>query len=627
MKPCRKIKRRLPAAVGASVLLCLPLLAYEQSPMLDGPVAAGTLPPVADRLPVRPIVITPLTRPGDYGGSARIFTMDIGTFLSPENPITVDQDISTLLPNLAESWTWNGDKSQLTMVLRKGLRWSDGHPLTSDDFLFNHYDLLRNSEYQPIPPPPLGDTELIRIDDYTFRWEFPFPYPLFENLLAQLGDYFYAPAHFFRQYHPSYADPVALATLVREAGYISWNAMVFSKRLQRNIEGPFPPTLRSHVIIRRTPTQVSFTRNPYYHKVDSQGRQLPYIDRVEAEVTENVELVTAKAATGQVDFAGYSLQTQDFPLFKLGERTSGVRALAWRRLHGSDIIIRPNFNIDHANLRELYWQFDFRRALSIAINRDEMNQIIYFGRGTPRQVTVIPTSSFFEPAFASAHAEYDPATARTLLGELGLVDHDGDGLREFADGTALTITVEYVEVETPRTISLELLTAYWRAVGLDVRMKLIDRALHDQRSRAGTMQMSVWHADRSTDLLFAAQPMWYVPIHLNWEGSQWNDWVRWYQSNGKVGAAPPPKIAQLHDWWEAMRRANDPTVRIRLGKNILRSTADNLWSIGTVGLAPHPIVINKRLKNVPETGLWGWDNRWTMPYHPASWFFEAGRAR
>jgi len=449
---------------------------------------------------------------------------------------------------------------------------------------------------------------------------------LFENLLAQNGVQFFAPAHFYERYHPDFVEASELNARVRAEGFISWNALIYAKLRNRNVSGPFAPTVRSHFIANRTPTQISFARNPYYHKVDPRGQQLPYIDFVRAEITDNIELVTAKAATGQKDFAAYGLRTQDFPLFKLGEQTSGIRTLEWQRINGSDIIIRPNYNIKNAKLSRLFWSKPFRQALSVAINREEMNQVIYFGRGVPRQVTVIPTSKYFEPTFASSNAQFDPRLARSLLDQLQLQDLDGDGLREYPDGSDLTITLEFIELETPRAISLELLTAYWREIGLDVRMKLIDRALHDQRARAGSMEMSIWTADRSTDLLFAAQPLWYLPLQIGWEGSQWNDWIRWYQSQGQAGAQPPPEIAQLHQWWDAMQQATEETVRVKLGKNILRSTSENIWSIGTVGMTPHPIVINKRLHNVKENGLWGWDNRWGMPYAPATWFFVEGRS-
>ena len=203
-----------------------------------------------------------------------------------------------------------------------------------------------------------------------------------------------------------------------------------------------------------------------------------------------------------------------------------------------------------------------------------------------------------------------------------MLDVDGDGLREYPDGSRLTITVEYVDTETPKQISMELVASYWKAVGIDVRLKLIDRGLQYARSVAGEMEMTVWHADRTTDILFPITPDFWVPRVLAASTSMWNEWARWFMTGGSAGAQPPENIRNLQRWAEALSTTMDRTERIRLGKQILAANAENLWSIGTIGLAPHPVVISTRLKNVVEQGIWGWDTRWTLPYHPATWYLE-----
>ena len=382
------------------------------------------------------------------------------------------------------------------------------------------------------------------------------------------------------------------------------------------------PTVRSFVPVRYTPTLARFERNPYYFKVDPEGNQLPYIDVIEAEQVSDNTVAVAKASNGQLDFAAFNMPTQDIPLLKLGEQSANTRVLIWRRLHGSDLAIQFNFNHANQKLRALYWDVRFRRALSIAINRDEMNQIIYFGRGVPRQVTVIPESDYFEPHFASAYTEFNPEAAREMLDAMGLKDIDGDGLREHADGSKLTLTIEFVDTETPKQISMELVTSYWQAIGIDARLKLIDRGLQYARSVSGEMEMSVWHADRTTDVLFPVTPIFWVPSLIAASSISWNEWTRWYVSDGQTGEEPPPEISKLQTWADALGTTMDPAERIRLGKQILASNATNVWSIGTIGLAPHPVVISSRLKNVKTEGLWGWDTRWTLPYHPNTWYLE-----
>ena len=270
----------------------------------------------------------------------------------------------------------------------------------------------------------------------------------------------------------------------------------------------------------------------------------------------------------------------------------------------------------------MFQAFRFRKALSLAINRDEINQIVYFGHGTPRQTTVIPSSKFYEMEFAKSFIEYDPDRAQRLLDEIGLADRNGDGFRERPNGGSLDVTLEWVTMETPKGITMELVTDYWRAVGLDIRLRQIDGNLQGTRARGNLMQMTLWHADRTSDILFPPEPFWFVPMHNNWEECHWALWSDWYLSGGDRGEKPPEKIRDLIGWWDEMRTCMDENRRVELGKSILRSQAENLWTIGTVGLAPQPIVVSDRLHNVPKKGYWGWDNRWTLPYHPATWYLE-----
>lgn len=594
---------------------------FNEAPKLAGRVARGELPPLAERLPDDPPVVGHFESIGQYGGTARVFNSDWDKINPLEAPLTVDPTVSKIFPNLVKSWRFNDEATHVTFELRRGIKWSDGSRLTADDFIFYHRHVLLDKELTPVIDPAWNGSDVVRIDDYTFRYEFRQPFPLIINVMAQFGDYFFGPAEFLKTLHPGFQDRSDLLARVEAEGYISWMAFFNAALRWTRNSPPLAPTLRPFQLVRRTPVAEFYERNPYYWKIDSAGNQLPYLDAVRAEVVEDQQVLAAKAATGQVDFAAFELKTQDFPLFKLGEKTAPIRVLVWNRIHGSDVIIQPNLTIDDPRLRRLFGDIRFRRALSISINRNEMNNIIYFGRGTPRQATVIPSSRFFEKRFETAHTEFDPDLATRLLDEMGVVDNNADGLREF-EGQPLTITIEYYNFETPKEISLELVTAYWRAIGLDIRLKQVDQALQNQRARAGLMEMTVWHADRTTDILFPFQPQWYVPMRIGWEESHWNEWSTYHLSEGERGERPPREIRDLQRWWVELTRSSDPERVTQLGKLILASTADNLWTIGTVGLAPQPVVVSRRLRNVASQGYWGWDNRWTMAYHPATWFLE-----
>ena len=591
---------------------------FTQSPMLDD----RDLPPVAERLPDDPMVIEPYETYGKHGGRALITLGDSWQFFNWEPSLTFAADMRTLLPNLAERWTVSPDGRTTTIYLRPGIKWSDGHPLSSDDFIFTFDHIWMDSEMSPVTSRLIRGGRIEKVDQLTFRYVFAEANPLFVNFLAQRHD-FADPAHYFRHLHPAFTERDVVEERAKDAGFITWMAMVGALRGGTVEDSIGMPTLRAYRLISRTPTMVRFERNAYYPKVDPQGRQLPYIDYIDAEaILDNAEVVTAKAATGQLDFAAFSLRTQDIPLLKLGERTGLVKVHVWNRLHTSDVAIQLNFNYAEPKPRALYWDLRFRKALSHAINREEMNNIIYFGRGVPRQVGVHPTSTWYDEELTRAHARYDPAFANELLDEMGLLDVNDDGFREYADGTPLIITMEFLDFETPKGISMELVSNYWHAVGIDLRIKLLNRSLQSARAQAGEMQMSVWHADRVTDILFPLTPDWWTPRVTYWGGTMWNDWSRYYQTEGRLGEEPPSIIKRTQYLTDEMRTTTDPDHRFKVGQELLRIGAENVWTIGTVGLAPHPVVVSQRLKNVIPNGVWGWDNRWTLAYHPVTWYLD-----
>ncbi len=595
---------------------------FSQSPFLDG----QDLPPVADRLPDDPVVTWPYRTIGKYGGTARITLWDNWQFFNFEHALTISADLRNVLPNLAESWSLSEDGRVTTIRLRPGIKWSDGHPLTADDFMFRMNHVWLDREMSPVTRRLVRGSKFVKIDDLTFKYVFPEPNPMFANFLAHYGSHFADPMHFFKQYHPAYRDRDELNALVRDKGFVTWMAMYQALWGWGNEEASRVPTLRAYKVVQRTPTKMRLERNPYYFKIDPAGNQLPYIDAIDSIILlENSEMITFQAATGQLDFAAMTLRTQDIPLLKLGEAKGVNKVHIWRRLHVSDLAIQPNYNYDDPRYRELLWgrgERRFVRALSHAIDRQQMNEAIYFGQGVPSQVTAHPSSRWYEQRFAEAHLRYDPDYARALLDELGLRDVDGDGLREYPDGSKLTITLEYLDFETPKGISMELVRDYWREVGIDLRLMSIERRLQTERAQANRMQMTLWHADKVTDILFPLVPDWFYPHRAGWELSLWNHWARYHQTDGELGEEPPELIRKLQYWGNQLRTATTEAHRTKAAKTLLAAAAENLWTIGTVGQAPHPVVVSTRLKNVTPTGVWGWDSRWTLPYHPATWYLD-----
>jgi peptide/nickel transport system substrate-binding protein len=598
------------------------LSTFRQSPMLAAQVAAGELPPVAERLPDDPIVVEPIDGIGIHGGTARLFSAGESLINVPEGVLRPGPQMRSYLPNWAEKAEYENGSRTLKITLRPGHKWSDGQPLTSDDYVFWFDHFLMNKDLTPVVEPRFKGARIEKHDAHSFSYHFPQPVPLFVNHLAHNSSRLAMPAHFMKRYHPDFTDEAQLEREAEELGLQDWRTYIAAVNNTMDLMVFNRPVLTAYVLISRTSTRSRLRRNPYYPKVDPEGNQLPYIDYLEVQQVDSAEIMTAKASTGQVDFAGRQFMTAAIPLFKRFEKENGFSTYVWPRPYGSDVVLQFNLNHSDAGLRQIFQDVRFRRAMSLAINRNEINDIVYFGRGVPRQLTVVPSSRYFEPEFATAWAQFDLVQAGALFDEMGLIDRDGDGMRERLDGEPLEITVEYMIGETPKEITLELVTAHWREVGVSVNIKQLSGSLQSIRAKAGLMDMTIWHADRNADILFPIEPYWYVPINGGWEQSQWSAWTRWYLTDGERGEEPPAEIKELLRWWEQLRRATDEAERIEMGKKILRSQAENLWALGVIGLGPHPVIVSDALRNVPRQGYWGWDSRWTWPYYPETWYLD-----
>ena len=598
----------------------LGIMTFQQSPILDSGVALGELPSVEKRLPEDPIVVEPYTTVGVYGGTASIF--DPGTWLlnPTEGPYRVGPQLRRNLPNFAESTEFSEGGRIVTITLRKGVKWSDGHPLTAADFAFdlNHIEL--NTDLTPVASPLFRGAEIKIHHDHKFSYLFPTPRPLLLKYMAHSGERFLAPAHFLKRYHPAFTDTVQLENEAIEQGLQDWRKYFEVVNNTNDLMVYNRPVFSPFMVVSKTSTRSRYRRNPYYYKVDPEGNQLPYIDFLEVQKVDNKEIMAAKASTGQVTLAGRQLMTADLPLFKKFEQDNTYTTYIWPRCYGSDVVFQLNLTHPDRRLREIFQDVRFRRAMSLAIDRDEINDILYFGHAVPRQLTVVPSSEYFDPSFSRAYADYDPERSRELLTEMDLRDRDGDGRREGPDGKTLNLTLEYSLGETPKQNTVELAVAHWREVGVHVSYKQISGTLLATRAKAGLMDMTLWHADRQADILFPIEPFWFVPMHIGQEQGVWSKWSRWYLSGGKLGWEPPYKAKQLINWWERLSQTFDEEERRAMATNILRSQAENLWGIGVAGLAPHPVIVHDHLKNVPQKGYWGWDSRWSWPYYPETWY-------
>lgn len=600
---------------------------FNESPVLAKQVQDGKLPPLKDRLPEEPLVIKPIEI-GQYGGSMRV-----GNFRAAisggdqaygagnnQNFYRFNPDLTSAVPNVAKAITVSDDKRTYTINLRRGMKWSDGAPYTAKDVLFWYEDILLNKEISPsvgLDFRPGGKVmELTTPDDYTVVITFAVPHPRFlmANLTHRYGWYLgqqAQPAHYLKPFHIKY-NPQAND----EAKAEKFNTWVerFSDRANLEVN-PAKPLISAFVVDEVSPTVVRYRRNPYFWMVDSEGNQLPYIDTMEMERLQNVETYHAKIVTGAFDYAVFDTDILNFSTYEGSASKGNYKLLLWSSGRGGEVFFQVNMNFADEVLRKIHQDVRYRRALSIAINREEINRLLFFGQAVPRQMTVIPESKYYKPEYEQSWAQYDVDQANKLLDEMGLKWDAAKKVRLRSDGKPMQVNFSYYDGEGPKTAILELVAEFWRVIGIDVAAKSITRQLLAPRVRANEEPMSLWHGDASTDVL--------LPVDRKWSIGKDGDectiaplWNQWFQTGGSQGEEPPEWYKTPLNAWKTLSETLDPAAAAQL----LQSQADNVWSIGTVGMAPWPFIAKNSLRNVPKYGITTWDGLFLYPYHPETFF-------
>ncbi len=619
-----------------AVLICLLIPAaaaasFGEAPMLEEKVAAGDLPAVADRLPDHDsIYVVEVEEIGRYGGTLRTAGWHEDTVaVSSPNILRALADGSGFVPHFAKDVTYSEDMTEWTIQFREGVRWSDGEPFTTEDSMFWYNHILLNEELTPVVG---GDwrsagevMEMQALDNYTLQINFVRPKPFFENTLfmATNSGNMVTPKHYLQKFHPDFVDMDELEALVEEEGFAHWYEL-FGHKWDRHYGLPLNPdlpTVTAYVMTELRSTHRAFERNPYYWKTDQEGNQLPYIDRIYNEFVEAEEIFDAKIISGEVDFAGFDTDLGNFPMYRSFEEEGNYRTILWDFGNVATIF---QFNQTHEDpaLREIFQDVRFRRAMSLGMDREEVNEIQAFGRGRPMQYTVFDSSAYYKPEFEKAYVEFDPERANAKLDEMGLDERDREGYRLRQDGERLTFTIETFPVEVIRMEHIELISEMWREnLGIDVRVRQISGELAGERAPANLMDATTWTGGEVLDTLFPMYAHWFTPMSPGWSRTSGVQWARWFQTDGEQGEEPPDHVKELRSWYDDVQSEPDPERRVELGQKILAYQAENLWSIGTVGYVPKPIIFSKNLRNIPEEGIWAWATLWTISRDPEQWFF------
>jgi peptide/nickel transport system substrate-binding protein len=609
-----------------------------ETPFYEDAVGAGRLPPVAERAPAVPRVIGfdgGDRQIGRYGGDLRILmskARDTRQMMVYGYARLVGYDRNLLVkPDILEAIEVEDDRV-FTLRLRAGHRWSDGHPFTTEDFRYFWEDVANNRMLAPAGPPQRllvrGEAPQVEVvDETTIRYRWTRPNKEFVPALAGASPLFiYRPAHYLKRFHETYADASALEHRVAAAGQRNWAALHNTKDNLHLLDNIELPTLQPWMNTTAGPSErFIFVRNPYYHRFDPEGRQLPYIDRVVMQVADG-KIIALKTTSGETDLQGRYLRFDDYTVLKSAEARSDYSVRLWRTAKGSQFALFPNLNVADSGWSAVMRDLRFRRALSLAINRHEVNQVIFYGLGIEQQNTVLPDSPLYRESHATAWTRHDLDQANALLDEIGLTAREPDGVRRLPNGRPLEIIVETAGESTEQTDILELIRETWAKIGVRLFSKPSQREVFRNRIFAGQTMMSVWWGLENGIPTAALSPAELAPTQQT--QLQWPKWGQYYETKGRAGTVPDLPEAQelmrlLQTWYDTSGGAEQAKIWDRM----LAIHAEQVYTIGVVSGVFQPIVVSNRLRNVPEKAVWNWDpGAHFGVYMPDTFWFEDGGA-
>ena len=578
---------------------------FQEAPQLAELVKAGKLPAVAERLGQDPLVIKPVHDIGKYGGTWRrgfIGPADVfNGFRAGMNDkiLYFDYTGTQVVPNLAKGWELSADGRTTTIFLRRGMKWSDGHPFTADDFMFWYEDMYQNKDLVPTQSPVMTinfkPVELQKVDSYTVRFVSPDPYYLLPEILAavlDLGGHArwgrlatggFAPAHYLKQFHPKYVAREALDQKVKEAKFDNWVALFkFKNDSTLNPELPVVTPWKTTTPIN-TPTWV-LERNPYFYGVDTAGNQLPYIDKIVMTLAENLEVLNLRAIAGEYEKQARHIDLQKLPVLLENQQKGDYKVYLDPSDQGTDVALWFNMSYE-ADPEVARWLTtrDFRRALSLGIHRDQLNETFWLGLGVPG--AALPgEDTLYSPGaeYRTRWATYEPQQANAMLDAIGLDKKDAEGYRLRTDGKGrLRIEVQTFVGFFQSTQVCEMIREQWKKIGIQADVKEVERGLAFKRRDANEHQIYV-DAQWGSDNMFG-----HIPVFFPYDGGGTIGplYGRWFASGGTKGKEPPPRMREL---MELYRKAFGVPreERITLAKEIWKIAVDEVWTIGTVGLSP-----------------------------------------
>ncbi len=602
---------------------------FNEAPMLAERVAAGELPPVEERLPQDLMVIEPVDEVGEYGGTWRRGFLGPGDaengnrINAADKPIWYDFTGTQPVPSLVKGWELSEDGTTTTLFLREGLKWSDGTPFTADDFVF-WFESLYSDERITTPIADMavnGEQGYVeKIDDYTVNFVFPAPYPLFIQIMA--GDTLigggqshyqsqnqtfaaYSPAHYLGQFIPgdtSGKTEEELDAEAQAAGFEDWvTHLHFLKDWGLN---PELPTVAPWItVIPRSAETWVMERNPYFWAVDTAGNQLPYIDRVVMTLAESPQVITLRAIAGEYDNQERHTLLTELPAIVENQEAGNYTLHIDTAINGSDAVFQVNQSYEgDPEIMKWLRNADFRRALSLGIDRDQLNETFWLGLGTPGSAVPGAISPFNpgEDEYRNKWSVYDPDTANQMLDDLGLAERDSDGFRLRTDnGERLRLEIQATNALLPYVQISEVVADQLRDIGIWIDVVDLERSLYMNRSANNEHQIAVW-TNNGTEVLYLF-PRHAIPVDPV-ESFMGPAFATWYVTNGEQGLEPTdPELLRIYELYNSLAGAPDDELASSI-QEIWRILVDQQYGIATVGQSPAQFgvrIVSNDLGNVP----------------------------